>query len=384
MLDIRTAGTTELDYPDVAASEISEALRADSLNGDCLGFVTCSGDFIATGVLEAVCSRLPFPVMGIQTTDSTVDEGEGGAQLSLMVVGGDDVSFTRAVSGPLDDDPVTGLADMCTQGMVDGRQPVMAFLFAPMVECINDENIVAVVDEATGGIPLFGTLSVDYLDGTYLDNQVIFDGRAHGGRACAAFVHGPVEPTYVMAALPKNRILRQKAIITKSSNHILIEVNNIPVMQYLDSLGLVRDGKIPGIHSIPFIVDDASAARPESRSVLSVTPEGHVICGGEMREGMVLSLGAQDTDSVLETAGRVVGAVEAHPNPSAVMLFSCHSRSLALGLDVTAELRYVRERLAGETPLLMAYSGGEICPVAAEDGVLRNMSHSDTLVACIL
>ncbi|MCC8165697.1 MAG: FIST C-terminal domain-containing protein, partial [Planctomycetes bacterium] len=106
----------------------------------------------------------------------------------------------------------------------------------------------------------------------------------------------------------------------------------------------------------------------------------YLVCGGTMPEGSVLSIGAQDKDSVLETAGDLFSRYEG--DYAGGMFFSCHSRGLALGLDVSAEFDLLRERFANRFPVIMAYSGGEICPRRCADGTFHNMSHSDTLVGC--
>jgi hypothetical protein len=39
---------------------------------------------------------------------------------------------------------------------------------------------------------------------------------------------------------------------------------------------------------------------------------------------------------------------------------------------------------AGDIPYVLAYAGGEICPVRGEDGKLRNHFHNFTFSLCVL
>jgi hypothetical protein len=59
-----------------------------------------------------------------------------------------------------------------------------------------------------------------------------------------------------------------------------------------------------------------------------------------------------------------------------------------LGADLFAEIDNVRKALGGKIPLLIAYSGGEMCPTkmkeSPEEGETAiNRFHNNTLIACV-
>lgn len=379
---VRTAHTEELDDLDAAIAEVHAALRPDDFGPNALGIIACTYDFAEEGVAACIAASLPFPSIGIESTDCAVGDASGNILFTIMVMGGDDISFSLARSEPLGTGPDNALVDMCRRA-VDGlgdREPVFGLAFAPMLDTINDETIGPQLEAARPGLPFFGTLSVRYYDGLYRPAAVFHDSQAWYDRAAVAVVAGDVAPILTMVTLPKNRILKQKAVITRADGNVVIEVNNRPVIDYLDSLGMVQDGKVPGLHAFPIIVDESDETLPDTRTVLAISPEGYLVCGGAMREGSVLSIGAQDKDSVVETAGNLFTRYDGEY--AAGLFYSCHSRGLALGLDVSAEFDLLRERFAGRFPVMMAYSGGEICPRRGADGQYHTMSHSDTLVAC--
>ncbi|MCD7895389.1 MAG: FIST C-terminal domain-containing protein, partial [Planctomycetaceae bacterium] len=371
-----------LDDIDAAIAEVHAALRPDDFSPDALGIIACTYDFAEEGVAARIAESLPFPTVGIETTDCAVADASGNILFTVMAVGGDDIRFSLARSESLDSMPETALSDMCRRAMdgLGGREPAFGLVFAPMLEKINDETIGPQLEAARPGLPFFGTLSVRYYDGLYRPAAVFHDNQAWYDRATVALVAGDAAPFLSMATLPKNRILKQKAVITLADDNVVIEVNNRPVIEYLDSLGMVQDGKVPGLHAFPIIIDESDDTLPETRSVLEISPEGYLVCGGRMPEGSVLSIGAQDKDSVLETAGDLFSRYDG--DYAAGLFYSCHSRGLALGLDISAEFDLLRERFSGRFPVMMAYSGGEICPRRGADGQYHNMSHSDTLVGC--
>ncbi len=379
---VRTAHTEELDDIDAAVAEVHAALRPDDFGPNALGVIACTYDFAEEGVAARIAESLPFPTVGIESTDCAVGDASGSILFTIMALGGDDAFFSLACSEPLGANPEHALADMCRQAVdgLGGREPAFGLAFAPMLESINDETIGPQLEAARPGLPFFGTLSVRYYDSLYRPAAVFHDNAAWYDRATVALVAGDVTPVLGMATLPKNRILKQKAVITRADGNVVIEVNNRPVIDYLDSLGMVQGGKVPGLHAFPIIIDESDDTLPETRSVLEISPEGYLVCGGTMPEGSVLSIGAQDKDSVLETAGDLFSRYDGEF--AAGLFYSCHSRGLALGLDVTAEFDLLQERFAGKFPVMMAYSGGEICPRRGADGEYHNMSHSDTLVAC--
>lgn len=386
MFEARTAFTTEIDEPENAVHEILERIRPDSLAANSIGLATCESEFMDSGAAKAICDALPFDVVGVNTSMSGTPTQAAPYQFSLMVLTGDDISFSTALSEPLVGDPArrsAGLGDMCAAAATNVDAPAMAFAYAPMFEDFNDEDLIAALDAASGGLPLFGTLAVNYEDGRYTGTRILHNGADYPDRACITYVSGNITPVFRMERLPENRILKQKAIITRSRGNILVEVNDMPVMQFMSSLGLVQNGQLIGIHSMPFILDVGPDSPPQSRSVLHVSPEGHVVCAGAMPVGATLALGAQDSDAVIDTTDRLLGSLAGHSGAKAAIFYSCHSRALALGLEEKAEYERVRRSLGESVPFVFAYSGGEIAPVNV-GGALRNSSHSDTVVACML
>jgi methylmalonyl-CoA mutase cobalamin-binding subunit len=97
--------------------------------------------------------------------------------------------------------------------------------------------------------------------------------------------------------------------------------------------------------------------------------------------GAAVAIGTIDSKGILETAKKTLEAAAAS-NPSGILVCSCVSRYMQAGEEELAMLAKMMED--GKIPWSLAYSGGEICPVADSAGVLHNRFHNYSFIACAL
>jgi hypothetical protein len=216
------------------------------------------------------------------------------------------------------------------------------------------------------------------------NSRVIFNGESLGDRLVIVLLAGNFKPVFSVTSISADRIFQQKAVITRSRGHVVMEINDMPARSYLETMKLARDGgEITGITTaqMPLILDYHDNADPVSRSIMIQSPEGHLICGGDMPQDCSLGVGFMDAGEVLRTTAGAVGALKER-GEDGILLFSCAARNFALGLDTMAEIGVVREGLGPEKSYMFAYSGGEICPVKTREGKLKNRFHNATLVSC--
>ena len=383
MIRMLTAHTDEIDDPRAACAEVLERLRAAELPENATGILTCHIDYVKNGTVAAICGQLPFDVIGGNTMIGDTPEGGGEFGLSIAVLAGDGVSFSSGVSAPLSHEqegPIEALYEKVAAGLCG--EPVFAVCFAPMLLHVSGDTAVDILGLVSGNLPIFGMIAADYTD-DLREPLTIYNGEAYADRLALLLLSGDIRPDFFSAAIPPEKILKQKAIITNSSGNILKEVNNLPAVKYLESLGLAKKGVVEGAHAIPIMLDFEDGSSPIARTIFKSTPEGHVVCGGSMPIGATLGIASIDFDDVVQTASSLMQACLDTGSGCGALVFSCIGRNLALELENMAEVACVRETLMGKIPYLFSYSAGEICPLVA-GGACVNRFHNDSIVACVL
>ena len=382
MIKFLTATTREVDDAQAAAAEITEALGiGKNLLKNSLGIVSCFSEFEDTGALKAICDALPFDCIGTTTCLCATGEEIDQVIFAIAVLTSDDCSFQTALI-PISDDcqasidpPMADLLSRC------GERPGLFLSYFPLINTISGDMMLAAIDKATGGIPLFGTTAVDHTR-DYSSSKTIYNGAAYREAAVLGALCGNFKAEFEVTTLNEDKTRKQKAIITEAVGNVLISVNGKPALDYLEEIGLKREDIISGLGVIPLLVYHKDGSKPVPRAVFTSTPEGHAICGGVMQEGATLALGRVDMNDVFVTTEEALKPLL--EKDSLILSYSCIARYLVLGTDINAEAEKVRGAADGIAPYLFTCSGGEICPIPDGEGNLKNYFHNYTNVFCKL
>ncbi|MDR1472791.1 MAG: FIST C-terminal domain-containing protein [Synergistaceae bacterium] len=390
MIKALTAHTGEVDDVEAAVSEILGQLNPDGgLLKNSVGLLTCYAEFINSDAVREICRALPFEVVGSTTLCNATRGSSDKILLSLMVLTSDDVSFSVGLSAPLtleDEDALKRGYDEAASRM--GGKGTLMLCFAPLLVNVSGDFFANVFSKISGGVPVFGMIAVDH-NSDYRESQVIRNGEAYADRAVFVLVDGSVSPKFYVGSISSERVFRQKGVVTASQGNHLQSVNNVPAVDYLLTLGLTKndDGTISGINSFPFIVDYNDGSEPVVRATFAMTPDGSVVCGGDIPVGATLSVGSIDADEVLATTEEAVTAAVSSDEPSCLIMFSCVGRYFTMDYDPMGEIEKIQSILDKTgIPYNIAYSGGELCPVPVSnsEGGMANRGHNDTLVICSL
>ena len=381
MIKAITAATCEIDDPQAAAAEITAALNLEkNLLKNSLGIISYFSEFEETGVLKAVCDALPFDCIGSTSCLCAAGQEITQIMLAITVLTSDECSF-RTTAIPITENYEESVSSSVSDLLAQSKEKPSLFLsYFPLMSTVSGDMILTAIDNATGGIPLFGTTAVDHTMG-YTTAKTLCNGKTSQETAVLGAVYNASDFKFEVASLDKEKIRRQKAIITQSNGNILISVNGKTALEYLEEIGLTKDDLISGLGVIPLVVDYKDGTKPVARAVFALTPEGHVVCGGAMPQGATLALGRVDLNDVLQTTETVLQSVA--KKDSFVLSYSCLARYLILSNNFTAEAEKVKEVVNG-SPYLFAYSGGEICPLLDADGKWKNYYHNYTNVFCRL
>ncbi|ULQ59834.1 hypothetical protein K7I13_00275 [Brucepastera parasyntrophica] len=206
MIKTLTACTNEIDDVDLAVSEILDQL--DLKNNQCknsVGILTCYSEFIDTGVVKALCEKLPFDVAGTTTIGNAGSSVFGQMMLCVSVLTSDDVSFSTVVSDSIVNEQMEPLSRAYAEAAsAADKKPAMLITFAPLVRHVAGDHIVSVLNSISGNVPNFGTVALDHnID--YHDAQTIYNGEAFKDRLVLILVFGDINPRFLLLPFPKRK-----------------------------------------------------------------------------------------------------------------------------------------------------------------------------------
>ena len=380
MIKTFTATTRELDDVQAAVDEITSALELEkNLMKNSLGIISCFSEFGETGVLKAICDALPFDCIGTTTCLCAVGQEIDQMILAITVFTSDDCEFHTTVIAIDDNYEETVAFSVAELLEKTDEKPSVLLGYFPLLNTKGGDLMLMAIDRVTGGIPVFGTVTVDH-NMDYSAAQTIYNGQMYRESVALGAIYGPVNVSFEIASLNEKKIRKQKAIITESNGNLLLGVNGKSVQKYLEEIGLKQAELGMGI--VPFVIEHKDGTKPVARAVYTFTPEGYAACGGIMPEGASLAIGRVDADDVLQTAQDAAKPL-VDDSGGVILCYSCLARYLALGLNVTTEAERIREAMAG-ADYHFAYSGGEICPLYDSEGKLKNYFHNYSIVFCKL
>lgn len=385
MIKTLTAYTNEIDDIELAVQEIKNQLQPNTLLANSVGIITCFSDFLNDGVVSALAKALSFPVVGTTTIANALGQTMSTTMLTLTVFTSDDIQFATGLSQPItSSDPSLLQAGYEAAAATLPGKPSFMVAFAPLLTSVGGDFYVDSLTKISGGVPLFGTLAVDH-HSDYHESRVIYNGEGYTDRLAFILFYGPIEPSFYIASVSDKILFRDKGVVTAANGNQLQTINNMPVSDYLLSLGLTKneEGQIEGINSFPFIVDYNDGTQPVVRVMFALTPEGYAVCGGDIPVGATISVGSINASEVLVTTQALLDEITKSNKKNGALLFSCVGRYFAQGYDTTAELQKVTGANWDSLPYTLCYSGGELCPVYDKNGKLTNRNHNDTFVACV-
>jgi hypothetical protein len=384
MIKMLTAYTCEIDDCKTAVSEILEQLDLDhNALGNSVGFVNFHSAFLETGVVKAISDALPFDTVGYTSSGCSVPGARNNIMLTAAVLTSGDVSFSSGVSAPVEDNPRERISELYSrvQSNLPGA-PAFFYMIAPIMRNIPGDEFVEIVDELSGGVPIFGSLPSTHMvdfSGVY----TFFNGEYYPDALVLTAMSGDIRPSFFLTNMPNDRRIRRGDLITDAEKNVIFKINGISVYEYLESIGLAENGSIYGASSIPMVLtlpDGFSVIR----SLHSVTEEGHVICLGGVPVGSLAAFSIGDADYVTRSAVEILNEALRAPDIHCMLLFSCAARKWVLDAQADREMEKIAQLLDGACQYQFSYSGGEICPVRLPGGPLANRFNNFSLVICVI
>ncbi|MDR1025440.1 MAG: FIST C-terminal domain-containing protein [Treponema sp.] len=386
MVNMLSAISAQIDDPEAAAAEILEQLDIGrNLRTNSIGLVACNYEFIDAGALEVLEKALPFDIVGVTTLGNAARGHCGSDYLSISVLTSDDVRFSCAVTGEITEEnlveEISGGFKRAGESL--GASPGFILTYLPIIGSLGAAAFFNEIKRLSGDTPVFGAFACDQTL-KFHESRVIFNGKGYRKSLALVFMEGNIHPRFFVTSIPERDMQQQHALITESEGVILKKVNHMPLLDYLDTLGLTRDGGIDVLATIPFIINYRDGSKPVAMGIYNITPEGHGRCVGEVPVNSTLSIGLLDYENIMDTAEATVSQFLGYRDINGILMYPCLTRNMMLGLNGADEMKKIISLLGDAAPYQICYAGGEICPTENADGKLVNRVHNFTFVACIL
>lgn len=393
MIKSTTLFTYELDDPVVALEDIKTQLNEKiKLEKNSVGILMCDPEFVESGVYQHLCDELPFPMAGATTMAQAVNDNGGILMLTIMVLTSDDAFFETGMTEKIEAGGDNTLEEISkayndTSSKLP-EDPKLAIIFPPLIAENAGDQYIECFEEMCPNMPVFGSIAIDDTV-EYETCYTLRDG--HASRDCLSFLlmSGNVSPRFVVAAIGDNNALPYAGEITKSEGHIVHEINDQGAYSYFEGIGMAKDGKLDeGLQFVPFLLDFKKRADydgiPVVRAMVYFDENGYGICRGYMYENSVFTLTNPTDEDILETSIDLVEKVNALSDKNATLIFSCMVRRMKFGGEPMREIDMLLEKIDKDTPFMMAYAGGEICPTSFDGTNVTNRFHNYSMIACIL
>ncbi|MBQ9572583.1 MAG: FIST C-terminal domain-containing protein [Acidaminococcaceae bacterium] len=383
--------TEEIDDLQEAVQDLFAQTEGFVLKKNSLAVLFTEEDTDYQELYNLLAENWKFPVIGCTAMAMLLGkQGYCGTGISVLLLTADDCEFAAGMT----DDLTKGnyesqIADkikelkgslssgiklvICYGGMVTDEQDVAG------------DDIVAAIDKASGGAPLFGGLAADGFN--FNGFRVFCNGKVKQSGQVMVLVSGNIEPKFVYANSIENRASFFYEVTESKSNQVIRLGNG----SFIDALKRedmqVSKTDVLGDYILsPFVLtihqpngDSVEVAR--NLSVLNQETGAGCFLGA-IPEGSTLSIGIINRSDVQKSVNssidKILLEIKEHGYKT-LLCTSCCARFLALASNINAEVEAYTGRVPEGVSLAGLYSYGEYCPVRGnKTGEFYNMFHNFT------
>lgn len=393
--------TPEIDNLELAVKELTSQIREKlSLGKNSIGIAWCDADVDIAKFGELLHAELGMDIIGLTTT-ATVERNGGYNDMGVVfsVMTADDAAFSVGCTGELNND---SFPDAIREAYKDSRakiqdDPKLILTLAPYIADLTSENYVEILDEVSGGVPIFGGVATDHYDLQY--QKTFFNGQEFSKGLVFLLLTGNVKPVFSMEHHFGAKV-EKKGVITKSSGNLVERVGNQTFKEFVETMVPVPDetSVIYHFQSTPFVMELPDFEKDEQPVVRALCTIDHETGAGgflsKMPEGSMLYMNVfQKEDLNASCNGGLSTLIEQMDGIkdyeySMIFVSTCNARHLLMGDAKDLESKIISEKLRELPPELNAmgfYGFGEICPTGKRaDGTAKNRFHNISFALCAI
>ncbi|MDR0489740.1 MAG: hypothetical protein LBH28_00640, partial [Oscillospiraceae bacterium] len=296
MLRCASLYTYEIDDREIALKEIRAQLgdKIDLL-AHTVGVIMCHPEFIASGVMKYLNDNLPFDLVGSTSSAQSVNDQTGELILTIFIMTSDDVWFVTGATVDLMDsinEPVK--AALGKAAAAESEAPRLALIFPPLMLKYAGDAYVEACGQIIPYTPVFGAIAIEDTI-PFEDSETIYNGESYKTAMSFILCYGNIKPRFLIGTLHEDKAVPYRGEITKSSGHLVQEINNISAYEYFSSLGFASGGKMIGNFGFVLYVVNQKKREdydgvPVVRGLVDFTEDGAAIFRGALDEGSTFSM----------------------------------------------------------------------------------------------
>ena len=395
------ATTSEIDDIEFAAKELASKIREKlQFCRNSMGIAFCDAEMDVAKLGELLHEALGIDIVGLTTT-ATIERGDGYNDMGVLfsVLTADDVSFSIGSTGDLDVESFSEVIQKTykqTRSKID-EEPKLILALAPYIADLTSENYLEILDEASGGIPVFGGVATDHYDLQY--QKTLFNDQAFSKGLVFILLTGNVKPVFSMEHHFGSKV-EKKGIITKSSGNLVEKVGDQTFKEFVDSIVPVPDEEMVIYHfqSTPFVMELPDYEEDEQPVVRALCTIDHATGAGgflsKMPESSVIYMNVFQRRNLSESCNgavsKLIEAMNENKGYEYCMAFisTCNARHLLMGDMKNLESDIISEKFGNLSQSLNAvgfYGFGEMCPTGIKaDGKAKNRFHNISFALCAI
>ncbi|MCL2232431.1 MAG: FIST C-terminal domain-containing protein [Treponema sp.] len=391
MLKCASLFTYEIDDPETAYGELKAQLDEKLvLLEHSVGIILCHPEFISSGVLKYIGGKLPFDLAGITTSAQAVNGEAAELILTIFVMTSDDVWFKTSLTESLENDIDAAIKSAVNTTILGASElPALALIFPPLMAKEPGDLYMEAMQRAIPHVPIFGPIAVD--DTLAFEfSETIYKGESHKAAMPYILCYGNINPRFIVGTFPEDKVMPYKGEVTKSSGHLVSEINNMNPYKYFENIGLVNNGSLADSFGfVPFAFDQKKRSDydgvPVIRAVAFFNTDGTATFRGGIDEGSTFTIMTSEAEDVLAETRKKLEQINKLPNVNGTLIFSCIARRMmTMHVNPLFEPETVRDTLSSEIPFIMGYAGGEFSPTMIRNGVPTNRFHNFSLVILVV
>lgn len=383
--------TEEIDDLQEAVREIFEQAEGFLLKKNSLAILFTEDETDYPELYNLLAEKWKFPVVGCTAMAMLLGkQGYCGTGISVLLLTADDCEFAAGITDDLNKGNYERLIGDKLEELKAGLSSEIKLVisYGGMVtdeQNVAGDDIVAAIDKASGGVPLFGGLAADGFN--FNRFRVFCNGNVKQSGQVMVLVAGNIEPKFVYANSVENRASFFYEVTESRSNQV-IRLGNGTFMDALkrEDMQVSKTDVLGDYILSPFVLtihqpngDSVEVAR--NLSVLNQETGAGCFLGA-VPEGSTLSIGIINRSDVQKSVNlsfdKILNEIREHGYKT-LLCTSCCARFLALASNINAEVEAYTGRVPEGVSLAGLYSYGEYCPVRGnKTGELYNMFHNFT------